>query len=87
MTRIDPEIELAKMLHKFTAQTFIEHIREDPDFINEQLLHSFCATFLNEHEINLVKAIGLVHFDGNREAQLVVNDFCGLLIDILNKGE
>jgi len=76
-----------KVLRTAIAQTMIDEIIETESYDNE-MVKSFLSTFLSEEcEIDLIKAIGLIHYKDDENAMRIVNDFCGLLLDIMNEGK
>lgn len=79
--------EIMNILQKGVISSLIEGLGEGTIDVHNEMLVSYipCMIYMEE-QIDLLKAIGLIHYDGNREAQLIINDFCGLIKDLQREG-
>lgn len=83
----DPNKTMIMLIQKSVIRTLIGGLRDgDIELDNDMLSAYIPCIFSLEEQIDLIKAIGLIHYDEDRQAQLIVNDFCGVLKDLQRDG-
>ena len=81
-------IDIIDMLKRNVTNSMIEALRNGEITLETIELKEFLSCEVSsEYAFDLMKAVGLVHFADNKEAQLIVNDFIGLLKDMFDEGE
>lgn len=82
------EASVIELLEGAIIDSFIEQLSDNAIELDDEMLTSFVAAVLkSEKHIDLLKAMGLKKFEDNREACLVINDFCGFLKDARREGD
>ena len=82
------DINIMNLLKRSITESMIEALRDGEMTLETIELKEFLSCEINSpYVFGLMKAIGLVHFADNKEAQLIINDFIGLLNDMYDDGE
>ena len=84
----DTRIGIMDLLQQEVTEKLISDLKSGELTTDDEIVLSFvpCCIRLTE-QVDFLRTVGLIHFKDDEQAQLIINDFCGLLKDMLVKGD
>ena len=83
----DAKIGIIDILQKEIVGKLINDLKTGEIDTNHEVIKSYVPCIIHEsYQIDFLRAVGLIHFKDDEKAQLIINDFCGLIKDMLIEG-